>query len=127
MQGKNKKIYQYDLDGNFIAEYNSLKESCYLNNLDLSGLSKCIDKKKRLNNFLWSSIFYLKYPKNLIKNNPKINNFKSVNCFKNDKLIYTFITITEAASQLNLNRTLIQRCLSGKRKTTGGYIWKYKD
>lgn len=38
-----------------------------------------------------------------------------------------YSSIQEAAIQNNIIATHISRCARGKRKKTGGYIWKYKD
>lgn len=41
--------------------------------------------------------------------------------------IEEFEGIREIARQLNINPSSISACCRGKRKKTGGYIWKYKD
>ena len=41
-------------------------------------------------------------------------------------LIKEWISATEASRILNINRESIRRCCIGKRKTAGGFIWKYK-
>lgn len=42
------------------------------------------------------------------------------------KFIAEFGSITEAASTLNIHMGDISSCCSGRRKTAGGFIWKYK-
>lgn len=39
--------------------------------------------------------------------------------------LYTFDSITDAASSLSVSTTNISNCLSGRSKTAYGYIWKY--
>lgn len=46
------------------------------------------------------------------KNNNKINDFKS---------------ITDASKKTKISITSIANCLKGLSKTSGGYIWKYKE
>jgi hypothetical protein len=44
---------------------------------------------------------------------------------KNNKLINIFYGIREAERKTNINHTSIILCCKGKRKTAGGYKWKY--
>ncbi len=36
-------------------------------------------------------------------------------------------TITIASKELNIDNSTIVKCARGKRKTAGGFIWKYKE
>lgn len=50
------KIYQYDLDGNFINEFNSIKEASLKTNTRYSCICCCVNntnKRKIANNFIW--------------------------------------------------------------------------
>ena len=49
---------------------------------------------------------------------------KAIYCVELDK---EFDCIQTAATELNLDRGNISRCCSGKRKTCGGYHWRYCD
>lgn len=55
--------------------------------------------------------------------------FKKVSAFTTDGIFYkTFNSIVEATRELNLSnsqRVHISDCCKGKRKSCGGYIWKY--
>jgi hypothetical protein len=46
---------------------------------------------------------------------------------KNNQKLKEWSSITKASISLNLCRTDIIKVLKGKRKTCGGYIWKYKN
>lgn len=66
-----------------------------------------------------------KVSKSLI-NNPKIT--KKV--FQYDlqgKFIKEWISATEVQRQLGIKRPLIVRVCKGRRKSTGGFIWKYDE
>ena len=54
--------------------------------------------------------------KNISQIDPKTNN-----------TINTFLTIKDAEKQLNLPIGNISKCINGKRKTLGGYIWKLNN
>lgn len=52
------KIYQYDLEGNFIKEFNSSKEASELLKIQRSDISSCIKgRKKSAGNYIWKNIF----------------------------------------------------------------------
>jgi hypothetical protein len=42
-------------------------------------------------------------------------------------LIKEWNDITQASKELNIYNSNISMCCKGKLKTTGGYIWKYKN
>lgn len=45
----------------------------------------------------------------------------------NMNLIKEWDTITQASNHLNIYNSNISMCCNGKLKTTGGFIWKYKN
>lgn len=53
---------------------------------------------------------------------------KKVNQYDiNNIYINSYESITEAEKKLGINNTSISQCCKGKRKTAGGYIWKYVE
>ena len=54
--------------------------------------------------------------KNILQIDPSTNN-----------VINNFLTIKEAEKELNLPIGNISKCINGKRKTAGGYIWKLNN
>ena len=46
---------------------------------------------------------------------------------KTNEIIATYKSTIEAMQQTKVHRTNIARCCNGERKTSGGYIWKYKE
>jgi hypothetical protein len=58
----------------------------------------------------------------------KPTNIKSVLQYDlNMNLIKEWNDITQASKELNIYNSNISMCCKGKLKTTGGYIWKYKN
>ena len=53
-------------------------------------------------------------------------NVKSVNIQKK-KLIKLWDNGAEASRELNINGGHISSCCNNKRKTAGGYIWRFMD
>jgi hypothetical protein len=46
---------------------------------------------------------------------------------KEGMFIKTYPTVKDAATELSLNRKSIHHTLSGRTKTSGGFIWKYAE
>ena len=44
-----------------------------------------------------------------------------------DNFIKEWESVSEVARQLNINQKNISECCKGRRKTAGGYIWRYKE
>jgi hypothetical protein len=69
----------------------------------------------------------LKYKRmNSRHGNPKAK--KPVDQYSLDgKYIQTFESITKAAENAKLHQSSISQAISGKTKSSGGFIWKYKN
>ena len=46
---------------------------------------------------------------------------------KEEKFIKEWESIREASNELNIKHSCISNCLSGRYKTSGGFIWRYKN
>lgn len=77
-----------------------------------------------------------KHKNNLFNNQSRgsINNFKAQSnarkihkCLPTGEIVATYSSTTEASAANNTDRKNISRCLSGKRKTYAGFIWKYAE
>lgn len=114
-----KKILQYDLNGNFIKEWNNCQE------IINSGIGKsetnirkcCLGSQNVAYNFIWkykkTDVLIEKHILQLTKNNVLVKEWDSMSQIKKEKPI---------------NSTQhIFPCLNGKTKTAGGFIWKYKN
>jgi hypothetical protein len=55
------------------------------------------------------------------------SNSKPINQIKNNKIINTFNSLTEASNLVGISVGAISACLKNKSKTSGGFVWKYKD
>ena len=127
IQKQYKPILQYDLDGNFIKKWNSIKEAqeFYKTNV----ISQCCKHKKSFNSckgFQW------KYENDniIIGKRKQIGQWskKQINQYDlNKNYITTWDSITEAANKLNIFPQNIGDCCRNKVKTAGGYIWEYKE
>jgi len=116
-------ILQYDLDGNFIKEYSSVREANIkiANKFISSSIGMCL--KGKLNTaygFIWR-----------YKNNDTRN--MCIPLHKNNKIVEQYskdgIFIQEYYSYMFAKKSTgidMQNDLINKAKTAGGFIWKYK-
>lgn len=118
-----KKVYQYSMDtGKFIQGYDSVRDAERITNIPHDRISRCCNNKlKSAGGYIWNYNkydfveSYIKYEgKNIIqydKNHTMLNIYNSVN------------DILENNSDYKANN--IYCCLSGKNKTSYGFIWEY--
>lgn len=99
------------------------KENNCVNNLEWTSNSENVLHAYRIlhrtNNFLGKSYMKGRYG----KDNPT---HKVVQQIKDGEVIAEFYGICEAGRVLGLNHANIVSCCQGKRKTVGGFNWKYK-
>lgn len=57
----------------------------------------------------------------------KANSIPIIQLDLQKKFICKWESATQASKELNINQSSISGCCRGKRKTCGGFIWKYKE
>jgi hypothetical protein len=130
MRNGYKAVCLYNPETKKKKTYNvhSIVAYTYLINEDNNNLCiNHIDGVKTNNNF--KNLEWTTYKKNSIHavDNGLINTFKRsvYQITLDDKIINTFSSIKEAAEKTKANDRHISAVCKGKRKTTGGYKWKY--
>ena len=128
-------ITQYDLNGNFIANYNSVNEACITlkETLSSSNLTTCLKKKqKSYGGYLWT--YYGEpapqpYIDNRIGHTTSSNKRIIQQYNKNNEYITEYESAHEAARQIGKPKCAnhITECCQNKRKTCEGFIWKYRE
>ena len=119
----NIPVKQYDLNGNFIKQWECIKlagETLSINPSKISAV--CRGKRKSTGGYVWKYID----EENLNKNISHIFQRKVEQYSLDGKYIKTYETINKAA--LNIGQSKgghISDVCKGKRKTCGGFIWKY--
>lgn len=111
----NKKIYQYDLDGNYLNEYKSLTDAITKTKIDIQL------NNKSSGGFMW------RYEKNNKIDEYK-NNSKSAKVSQydlNNNFIAEYESMKKAAKATNSNQNGIYYCCIGKYKNSNGFIWHY--
>lgn len=101
----------------------------FLNNFNKNLEVNHIDGNKFNNNVL--NLECVTHSKNILHNyyNLKIGKKtkKVIQYDKNNKFIQEYISLGTAAKTNNICCADITKCCKGKRKTAGGYVWKYKE
>lgn len=126
-----KKIFCYDLNGNFLKEYDSLSDAERDTKISNSNISRAAKTEGRTKNFLWSYQRFEKlkpYKRKTasIKNNEKLS--KKVKQFdKKMNYLQTFPSIREAYRQTGVKVSSISAVCQKQRKTAGGFIWEYDE
>lgn len=122
-----KVVYCYNLNGEFLTEYESLSEAERQTGISNSNISRAIKTKGRTKGYIWSYEKLPYLPKYKRKTNNKTSGSrKSVGQFsKNGELIKIYDSITLAEKETDICNSSISAVCRNKRKTAGGYIWKY--
>lgn len=119
---KSIKIKQYDLNGNFIKEWDSSIEAGKKLDINPSNIrSVCSGQRNSAGDFIW------KYSND--ESPVKVKNKKKKEVCQydlNNNYITTYNSLKEAEEKTGINYTSISKVCNGKTKTAGKYIWKYK-
>lgn len=125
-----RSVCQYTLNGYYIKTWKSMSEAARAYGGQASSIvSCCKGRHKTYKGFIW------KYPEDILTNeevverNSKIfKNVKRITRYSLDgSFIQAYDNVHEASLDTGIKESYIYRCCSGKRKTSGGYIWKYID
>ena len=117
----NKHIFQYDLEGNFIKEWNSIKNITDFYNVNKDRIRMVINDKRSFNNSYWSEIKYLQ----LDTKEYRPSSRGSIRQYtKEGKLLKSFKNTTEAAKELDIDRKKIINAIYGKYATSGFWFLK---
>jgi len=115
-----KPVTQYDLDGNFIAHFESAKHAGEQTAANRSYITAvCRKVRKSSGGFLWT---YNGDPKPTFAK----TYYSAVSQYNKDgSFIAEYRSITEAVAQTGIGLHAISSCCRGLSKTSGGFVWKY--
>jgi group I intron endonuclease len=109
------KVYQFDLLGNYIAEYDSIREAAILNDFDNGNISKAVSgKSSSYMGYIWN---------NSLDVSNKIKKRKVIEMFdlKLNK-IGEFNTAFEVETKMNIHHTNVSKAIKMGRATVGYYF-----
>ena len=117
-------IKQYTKEGEFIKEYDSVREASRELGIHFGNIVKCANKQRNVaGGYVWrfnsddtsSNVYENKRDKRVVMLD------------KNGTRIMTFDSITEASLYLNKNQHTIASCCQGITNTAGGYMWRFLE
>lgn len=129
---KHKEVHQYDLEGKYIATYNSQKEAGLITGINSNNICDvCKGRALSAGGFIWT--YTKEENKIIIKTNfEKGRNGKRrkrVLPIEKYTLDNTFICLYDnasiAARDVGVHYSNIIRCAKGEYKQSAGFIWKY--
>jgi hypothetical protein len=121
-KSKSIPVFQYNLEGTFIKQWESAKVAGRTLNIDPGDITSCRrGVKKSAGGFIWKE-------KKIEVKPYKHNNSSNILQYTLDrKFIQEFKSISEASKILKLNPSGISNCANGRSKKSGGFVWKYKE
>ena len=118
-------VAQYDLDGNLIAIYNSVKDAATCNNITHPGIVRCCRfTQHSAGGFQWR-YYNEHHTESINKISPKKTKVV-LQYSKTGEYITSFKNATEAEKVTKVDKSSIGRCCRNELKTAGGYVWKFK-
>ena len=123
---KGNSVLQFDLNGNFIREFNSVKDASEYYNCDSHTITyACSGRTKTGINYLWR---YKKdyHGERIVYEPYKPKSIPVLQFDKNNNLIAEYESATHASKSLNCSSNDIRSVCRGKQKTCKGFVWKYK-
>jgi len=135
--GNSKKILQFDLDGNFLKEWECIKYASIENFTKSSSIiSVCKGKRFSAAGFIWrykiddSTEIQFSYNRQVIDgkrtaNYEKTNEIPCIKLSLDGEIIEEFDSIFKANESIGLGT--VGLCCRGKIHSAGGFDWVYKD
>lgn len=126
-----KKIVQYDVQGNLIKVWGSISDAARELNVNVANIAKCCNKAddvhKTCGGYIWR-FFEDGLTMEYIDRCNKRKNSKSIVQYSSlHEPIDVYEDMTEAELKTGINHSNISACCNGRRKSAGGYIWKYYE
>lgn len=121
-----KKVKQYNINGDFITEYQSIREASRFTNIDHTSIIRCCKNKvKHAGGFLWSySDNKIIIPNKIHLAKRKVGQYDPIT----NKLIKVYNSIKEATDAMGGKGTAnIGNVCKKKQITAYGFVWKYID
>ena len=117
---KNVKVACYDLDGNFISEFDSIKLASDITKISESLISSCCKGKyKTAGGYQWKTVGSNKLITTI--ENPRSHKIKVYQYDLNGKLIDEYESILDAERKTGISS--IWNCVKKMQNQAGGYIW----
>lgn len=126
-----KKVYQYDLNGNFINDFPNSNQAFIITGIKDSNILRCCNNPngkgvKTAGGYFWSFTKHEKYPFKYLKNWRKLKGKPVIQLDKNMNVLNEFSTAREAEKITKISYKKISSVCNGRQNSAGGFIWKFK-
>ena len=123
--GMTKKVMQYSLNGNFINLWDSIIEASEALDINFRSIADCCRGEHfRAGDYMWKfykdEIIY-----NITPYAELVHEKHIIQMDMNGNYIKTWNSANDIQEQLKIRRNNISSVCTGKRKSAGGYMWKY--
>ena len=119
-------VEQYDVDGNFVAQYNSIIEASNLLNIPMNNIYHCLSGKYHTaGGFQWKRKSDKKEIVAFKKNSGHPPSIAVKQYDLNGNFIKEYVSIKQASRELGISDSSIIDVCKGKSHTAGNYIWRY--
>jgi len=131
-----KRIGQYDLQGNLVQTFATITEACSKLGMNSSSSLRAVLNGKRhtCKGYIWRRGTSARISVNNIVSGRSYRlsalsvEARKVTQYNFDGIrIRTYATVHKASRETGINRSTIQRVLSGQYVTGGGYLWQYGE
>lgn len=121
-----RQVVQLDMNGDFIAEHNSVKSASKTTGVCDTGIISCCNGTyQHSGGFLWRyKEDYNPYDK-YTYTNTRLHSVVQFDLSGN--IVNEYVSIKDAKQKTGINSSNISRCCSHNAKTAGGFIWRYKE
>lgn len=122
-----KKAYQYDLNGNFVAEYNTIRDAAVAicNKPDASAIQNAMGKiGSQSYGYQWR---YDKYDKIEPYVKHRNNVFRVAKYDEDGNLVATYRSVKEAADSIGKSKSIVRLSCLNKVRCAGGFTFRYYD
>ena len=129
---RSKPILQFDLNGELVNEYSSIHYASIITGYNASNITKaCYGRIHIYKNSIWmfKSDYIPGQKVEPVKRKKRANKkYKAVIQYDVDNvLIAIYTSANEAEYTTGIKAKNIRACCNGDQKTSGGFIWRYKD
>ena len=118
-----KVVYQYDLKGNFVAQYRNQHKAVKAVGLKgIASITRAIKEEGTAGGFQWRETYFDKIP-------PFQKKYKKKAVYQYSKFgefIKEYENTDKAAEEVGCSKSLIEQCCEGHGKTGKGYQWSYE-
>lgn len=117
---RTKRVFQFDLQGNYLATFKSLHEAEKATGISYKSIGAvCLNKQVQAGGYYWS------YKKRFDCDPSKVK-LTPVACYSdNGEFIKSFSSVKEACLEYKVSRSCLISCIKGKTKHCAKVRWRY--